>query len=209
MRYPSSLGRGAVYEYRQNEYTQTNFPPPVQCKPAGGSAFWSPPGFDFVQAPELERIYILNIAGPHSWRVVYMDGRAHPESEDLRLTYLGHSVGHWEEDTLVIDSVGFNEKTWIQGSFPTTEQLHLIERISRPALNLLTYRVTIRRSRGVHRSLDDRLEQYAVARGRRNVRIHMPGRQVLNRALARRQKSPKVYKTGRRQPHPDGACEAG
>ena len=133
----------AVYEYRQNEYTQTNFPPPVRCKPGGGPAFWGSPGFDIVQAPELERIYILNIAGPHSWRVVYMDGRSHPEGDDLRPTYLGHSVGHWEEDTLVIDSVGFNEKTWIRGSFPTTEQLHIIERISRPALNMLTYRATI------------------------------------------------------------------
>ena len=131
----------AVYEFRQNEFTQTNFPPGVLCKPGGGPAFWSSPGFDIVQVPELDEIYFVNIAGPHSWRVVYMDGRGHPE--DLRPTFLGHSVGHWEDDTLVIDTVGFNEKTWIRGSFPTTEQLHVIERIARPALDFLTYRVTI------------------------------------------------------------------
>jgi hypothetical protein len=131
----------ALYEYRQNEFTQTNFPPTVRCKPGGGPAFWNSPGFDIVQVPDLDEIYIVNIAGPHSWRVVYMDGREHPE--DLRPTYLGHSVGRWEEDTLVIDTVGFNEKTWIRGSYPTTKQLHVIERIARPALDFLTYRVTI------------------------------------------------------------------
>jgi hypothetical protein len=70
-----------------------------------------------------------------------MDGREHPK--DLEPSYYGHSVGHWEGDTLVIDSVGFNEKTWIHGSYPTTKQLHVIERITRPALDLLTYRFTI------------------------------------------------------------------
>jgi len=133
----------AVYEFRQTEFTQTNFPPPVRCKPAGGPGFFGSPGFEIVQVSALERIFILNIAGPHSWRVVYMDGRPHPEGDDLRPTYLGHSVGNWEGDTLVIDTVGFNEKSWVRGSFPTKEQLHLVERIARPAVNMLTYRVTI------------------------------------------------------------------
>ena len=131
----------ALYQYRQGEFSQTNYPPGVRCKPGGGSAFWSSPGFDIIQVPGLDKIFIVNIAGPHSWRVIHMDGRQHPEK--LRPTYLGHSIGRWEEDTLVIDTVGFNEKTWIQGSYPTTKQLHVIERIARPLLNLLTYRVTI------------------------------------------------------------------
>jgi hypothetical protein len=130
----------AVYQNRQKE-AETNYPPTVRCKPAGGPAFWSSPGFDIVQVPGENKIYIINIAGPHSWRVVYMDGRPHPK--DLRPSYLGHSVGRWEGDTLVIESVGFNEKTWIHGSYPTTKQLKIVERITRPALNLLTYRFTI------------------------------------------------------------------
>ena len=94
--------------------------------------------------PELKTIFILNIAGPHSWRAIYMDGRPHPTGDDLRPTYLGHSVGHWEGDTLVIDSVGFNEKQWAGGGgFPSTQKLHLIEKISRPDLTTLSYEVTI------------------------------------------------------------------
>ena len=129
----------ALYDYRQATFGINS--PLVACKPAGGPAFFNSPGFEIVEVPELEKIFILNIAGPHSWRVIYMDGRDHPD--DLRPTYLGHSTGRWEGDTLVIDSVGFNEKVWIQGSYPSTGQLHLIERISRPDVDTLAYEVVI------------------------------------------------------------------
>jgi hypothetical protein len=131
----------ALYDYRQATYSKDS--PLVDCKAAAGPSFFNAPGFEFVDAPELKSIFILNIAGPHSWRVVYMDGRGHPKPEDLRPTFLGHSIGHWEGDTLVIDSVGFNEKQWAVGAFPTTSQLHMIERISRPDLKTLTYESTI------------------------------------------------------------------
>jgi hypothetical protein len=125
-------------EYRNS--LEGVYPPSVECKPTGGPGFFPSPGFDVVHDDVQEKIFILNIAGPHSWRVIYMDGREHPE--ELRPTYLGHSVGHWEGDTLVVDTVGFNEKTWIRGSIPTTERLHLIERIARPNLGTIRYEVT-------------------------------------------------------------------
>jgi hypothetical protein len=131
----------ALYEYRTSRADL--FPPLVRCKPGGGPAFFNAPGFEIVDVPEMKSIFILNIAGAHTWRVIHMDGRAHPTGADLRPTYLGHSVGRWENDTLVVDSVGFNEKQWLAGSYPTTEQLHLIERISRPALKSLVYEATI------------------------------------------------------------------
>jgi len=131
----------ALYQYR-NSRTDL-YPPLVGCKAGGGPAFFNAPGFEIVDVPELKSIFILNIAGPHSWRVVYMDGRPHPTGDDLRPTYLGHSIGRWEGDTLVIDSIGFNEKQWLNGAYPSTEQLHLTERISRPSLRSLVYEVTV------------------------------------------------------------------
>jgi hypothetical protein len=116
-------------------------PPLVRCKPAAGPSFFNAPGFEIVDVPDLQRIFLLNIAGPHSWRVVYMDGRPHPS--DPRPTFFGHSIGRWDGDTLVIDSVGFNEQQWIAGAYPTTGQLHLVERIARPSLRTLTYEATI------------------------------------------------------------------
>jgi hypothetical protein len=131
----------ALSEYRSSRVDL--YPPLVGCKPAGGPGFFNAPGFEIVDVPELKSIFILNIAGPHSWRVIYMDGRAHPTGDALRASYLGHSVGHWEGDTLVIDSVGFNEKQWLAGNIPTTDKLHLVERISRPNLRTLSYEVTV------------------------------------------------------------------
>ena len=100
-------------------------------------------GFEIVDAPELKSVFILNMGGPHSWRVIYTDGRMHPKPEDLRPTSLGHSIGRWEGDTLIVDTVGFNEKIWIMGSYPTTDQLHLTERFTRPTLGSLEYEVTV------------------------------------------------------------------
>jgi hypothetical protein len=131
----------ALYQYRTSR--SDLYPPLVRCKPGGGPAFFNAPGFEIVDAPELQSIFILNIAGPHSWRVIHMDGRPHPPPGERRPTFLGHSIGHWEGETLVVDSVGFNEKQWLAGSYPSTEQLHLVERISRPNLKTLSYEATI------------------------------------------------------------------
>jgi hypothetical protein len=131
----------ALAAYRQS---RTDLHPPlVRCKPGGGPAFFNAPGFEFVDAREEQRVYILNIAGAHSWRVIYMDGRPHPTGDDLRPSYFGHSVGRWEGDALVVDTVGFNEKQWLAGTYPTTERLHLTERFTRPDLRTLSYEATI------------------------------------------------------------------
>jgi len=130
----------ALYNYRTAAVEL--YPPLVHCKPAGGPGFFNSPGFEIVDAPELKQIFILNIAGAHSWRVIYMDGRPHPQGDALRPTYLGHSTGRWEGDTLVIDTVGFNEKQWITSAYPTTTQLHLTERFTRPNVATLNYEVT-------------------------------------------------------------------
>jgi len=131
----------AVYDYRSSRVDL--YPPMVGCKPGTGPSFFNAPGFEIVDVPELKTIFILNIAGAHTWRPIYMDGRPHPTGDALRPTYLGHSTGQWEGDTLVIDTVGFNEKQWLQGAYPSTQKLHMIERISRPNLATLVYEATI------------------------------------------------------------------
>jgi hypothetical protein len=107
------------------------FEPHTRCKPSGGPRqFITPGGVEFVDAPDLPTVYIIDQAGPATFHVIYMDGRPHPKT--LTPSYYGHSVGHWEGDTLVVDTVGFNERFWMerQGA-PHTDQLHLIERFTR------------------------------------------------------------------------------
>ena len=48
----------------------------------------------------------VDLGGGHVWREIHMDGRPHPEGDALNPTYFGHSVGHWQGDTLVVDTVG-------------------------------------------------------------------------------------------------------
>jgi hypothetical protein len=79
----------------------------------------------------LQYIYVLHEtgdAGAH--RVVYMDGRQHPK--DPFPTWWGHSIGRWDGDTLVIDTIGYNDKFWFDAvGTPHTEKLHTIERWTR------------------------------------------------------------------------------
>ena len=106
------------------------YPPLVNCKPGSGPSFFNSPGFEIVDVPELKRVFLLNIAGAHSWRVIYTDGRQHPTKDKLRPTYLGHSIGHWEGDTLVVDTTAFvNDHHWIDNGVPASDALHIVERI--------------------------------------------------------------------------------
>ena len=88
-------------------------------------------------------IFIVHEGNIHSYRQIFMDGREHPEFLDP--TWYGHSIGSWEDkETLVIDTVGFNDKFWFDfKGTPHTEQLHTIERWTRPDLGRLVNTVTI------------------------------------------------------------------
>jgi hypothetical protein len=94
-------------------------------------------------ATGLTHMYILHElgdAGAH--RVVYMDGRTHPDN--LVPTWVGHSIGRWEGDTLVVDTAGFNDKFWFdRRGTPHTEQLHIIERYTRLNYGTLANEVTL------------------------------------------------------------------
>jgi hypothetical protein len=131
----------AMHEY--NAATKVAYDPEGFCLPPGGPrAFGTPYPAQFLQ--EDDRIVVIFEGGAHVWREIHMDGRPHPQGDALNPTYFGHSVGHWEGDTLVVDTVGFNEKTWLDfGGHMHTDELHTIERISRPNRDTLHYETTI------------------------------------------------------------------
>ncbi len=75
-------------------------------------------------------------------RQIFLDGRSHPG--DPNPTWWGHSVGRWEGDTLVVDSIGFNDKTWLDlNGHSHTEMLHIVERYRRPDLGHLELDMTV------------------------------------------------------------------
>jgi hypothetical protein len=75
-------------------------------------------------------------------RLIYLDGRKHPE--ETLTPFVGHSVGRWEGDTLVVDTVDFNDKTWLDTvGHPHTDKMHVIEHYRRKDLGHLEVDVTI------------------------------------------------------------------
>lgn len=136
---PFAPGMRKLYDSRWDQSGD----PHTRCKPSGGSRFWHTPyGIEIVDSPETQEVFFLHVGAPHSWRVAYLDGRAHPA--DAKQLWYGHTTGKWEGDTLILDTVGFNERFWLtREGVPTTSKLHLIERLSRPDHDTLRYEATV------------------------------------------------------------------
>jgi hypothetical protein len=133
----------AVYDY--NSVNQSKYDPEGYCLPPGGPRMMATPyPAEIIQLPEQKRVIMIFEGAAHIWREIFMDGREHPKGDALNPTYLGHSVGHYEGDALVVDVVGFNEATWLDYfGHPHTDQLHVIERFTRPNKGTLHYEATI------------------------------------------------------------------
>jgi hypothetical protein len=112
----------------------------ANCLPQGVPRIDATPNpFKIVQEPDL--VVILYEAFGQ-FRQIYLDGRALPK--DANPTWLGYSAGHWEGETLVVETTGFNGKTWLdQAGHPTTDALHVTERYHRRDFGHLDIQVTI------------------------------------------------------------------
>jgi hypothetical protein len=123
---------------------QSKDDPEANCLP-GGVPRMNPYPWRLIQTPTHKpetHIFIMFEGNIHSYRQIFMDGRPHPEDPDP--TWYGHSIGHWDGDTLVVDTVGYNDKFWFDfDGHPHTTQLHTIERFTRTDLNTLSWDITI------------------------------------------------------------------
>jgi hypothetical protein len=114
--------------------------PLTKCLPAGATLFGFIDFYRVVQTPT--HLIMIDENDVPGHRQIFLDGRAHPK--DVHPTWLGHSIGKWEGDTLVVDTIGFNDRTWItMQTSPHTEEMHLVERFRRPDLGHLEVELTI------------------------------------------------------------------
>jgi hypothetical protein len=121
------------------EKRQSKDDPEANCLPTGVPRI-APYPWRILQTPT--HIFFLFEGNIHSFRQIFLDGRKHPDDPDP--TWYGHSIGSWDGDTLVVDTVGFNDKFWFDfRGHPHTEQLHTIEHYTRKDLGTLENKVTI------------------------------------------------------------------
>jgi hypothetical protein len=128
-----------LYDARQKH----DLEPHARCKASGAiRQFLTPYGVEMLELPELKRLYIFDVGGPHSYREVYMDGRPHPENPEP--TNYGHNIGWWDGNTLVIDSVGYNTEFWFErAGLPHTEAAHVTEYFMRLDADTMDYRFVL------------------------------------------------------------------
>jgi hypothetical protein len=132
----------ALYEYRAVRGGLDD--PHARCQPAGGIRFLTVPnGTEFIQEPERNRIIMID-GENRDWKRIAMEpGRKHPSPDDLNPSYFGDAIGRWEGDTLVVDSFGFNDRTWLNDrGLPHTEALSMRERYQRQDFGHLRVDVT-------------------------------------------------------------------
>jgi len=136
-----------LYKERQARFLKDD-PMYMNCKPPGGPRqFQMSYGLQFVEDRARQRIFVLLGSGNNNYRIIYTDGRSHQGQvggDDENPLFYGRAVGKWENGTLVMDTRGFNEDFWFtNGGLPHTDQLKLIEKISRPNFDTLKYELSI------------------------------------------------------------------
>ena len=126
--------------YQERIDTNGKDHPGVSCLPSGIPEKNNiPDGLKVVQTPD---VLVFLYESRTIYRQVFTDGR--PLPKDAQPTWMGYSIGHWEKDTLVVETIGQNGKTWLDmRGLPGTEALRVTERFSRPRIGRMDLEVTI------------------------------------------------------------------
>jgi hypothetical protein len=125
--------------YNVNKTNHGRDAPEARCLPQGVPMINFPYLLKIAYTPGL---YVILYEANNLYRQIFTDGRGLPK--DPNPTWMGYSVGHWDGDTFVIDSTGFNDQVWIDtDGHPHTDALHVIERLRRRDFGHIDFQVTI------------------------------------------------------------------
>jgi hypothetical protein len=126
--------------YRRNETNNQKNDPITTCHPIGmPAADTVPVPYKIVQTPVLT--LILN-EGDTAWRQIFTDGRKHVETTIP--SWMGYSIGHWEGDTLIVETTGFNDRSWLDRSGHThSDAMRVVEKFHRRDFGHLDVTITI------------------------------------------------------------------
>ena len=155
--------------------------PQAMCLPSPVTRFG--PLVEFAQTKNF--VVVVNDDESPGFHQLYLDGRAHAKDLDTDLWY-GDSVAHWEDDTLVVDRVGFNSRVWLdQAAHPHSDKLHVVERYRRIDLGHMEQQVTVEdpgvlakpwtMKRSFDLAANEIIREFICAENNRDV-VHMVGK---------------------------------
>jgi hypothetical protein len=111
------------------------------CLPPGPSRVFTAP-FPFLLVQQKDAIGLL-FEYQTLWRAIYMDGRSHPADIADYPQFMGHSIGRWDGDTLVVDTVGIDERSWLDtAGHEHSDKLRLTERFNKKTADTIEWTVT-------------------------------------------------------------------
>jgi hypothetical protein len=130
---------GADSLFKENTANNQVNNPESRCLPRGVP---KADAFDIHKIVHTPELLIVLYEYQNMFRQIFLDGRALPK--DPNPTWMGYSTGHWEGDTLVVESNGFNGKAWLSGQGnPTTDAMRVTERMRRRDLGHMDVQITI------------------------------------------------------------------
>jgi len=181
-------GVDALYKQRMEDLGKDD-PSTFRCLPSGPRSLYTPPGWvRIIQTPLVIAVLYEDL----TFRQIFMDGRALPK--DPNPSFMGYSVGRWDGNTLVVDSIGFNETSWLDfGGHPHSEALRTTERLTRKNFGRLDVEVrfddptiiTHPFSVPVHAEIvtDSEMLEYVCAENQKDVE-HLVGKASDDKRLA-------------------------
>jgi hypothetical protein len=130
----------ALKLWQEHKANSAKVDPAQFCLPNGVVRMTNLP-YKIVQTPKL--VVLLSEGNTHSYRRFFLDGRPHNLDLDPN-SWNGDSIAHWDADALVVDTIGFNDNTWLDDTGkPHSDELHVVERYRRVDAGHLEIRYTI------------------------------------------------------------------
>lgn len=126
--------------FKQRQANKLRDNPSIQCLPLGVPRLvaYSHP-YKIIQTPDL---VVILYESQTLFRQIFLDGREHPK--DAEPTWLGYSTGKWDGDTLVVETSGFNDKTWLDGlGHPHSDAMKVTERFTRRSIGSMDIEVIV------------------------------------------------------------------
>lgn len=159
---PNEIQPWAQEVYRQHVFNLGSDSPRAHCLPDPPPTYHLNSMAKIVQTPALTVIINEGLSNSNTTRMIFTDGRGLPE--EMSPTWLGYSVGHWEGETLVVTTAGFNDKTWLDfNGHPHSEALRITERFHRRDFGHMDFVMTLEDPKTFTRPITFRADKTLVA----------------------------------------------